>query len=148
MTSIIIWNWYLVLFSRDKKFFLSKDISFSSKSSAKFGKLSVGKHSKLKSDFSAIKLSLFSLFKSNLISELDIVAINLEDYEEYKLKPEKNLKLRVGLEREFKNINLLLFADYYKNNLIGFESITFNRRTESYFDKPYGELGLSLKVKF
>ena len=85
---------------------------------------------------------------SNLISELDIVAIDLKDYEEYQLKPETNLKLRVGLEREFKNINLLLFADYYKNNLIGFESITFNRRTESYFDKPYGELGLSLKVKF
>ena len=91
----------------------------------------------------------FDLNKNlNLISELDIVAIDLKDYEEFELKPETNLKLRVGLEREFKNMNLLLFADYYKNNLIGFESITFNRRTESYFDKPYGELGLSLKVKF
>lgn len=91
----------------------------------------------------------FNLNKNlNLISELDIVAIDLKDYEEYELKPKTNLKLRVGLEREFKYINLLLFADYYKNNLIGFESITFNRRTESYFDKPYGELGLSLKVKF
>ena len=91
----------------------------------------------------------FDLNKNlNLISELDIVAIDLKDYEESERKPKTNLKFRVGLEREFKYINLLLFADYYKNNLIGFESITFNRRTESYFDKPYGELGLSLKVKF
>ena len=91
----------------------------------------------------------FDLNKNlNLISELDIVAIDLKDYEESEIKPKTNLKFRVGLEREFKYINLLLFADYYKNNLIGFESITFNRRTESYFDKPYGELGLSLKVKF
>ena len=91
----------------------------------------------------------FDLNKNlNLISELDIVAIDLKDYEESEIKPKTNLKLRFGLEREFKYINVLLFADYYKNNLIGFESITFNRRTESYFDKPYGELGLSLKVKF
>ena len=91
----------------------------------------------------------FDLNKNlNLISELDIVAIDLKDYEESERKPKTNLKLRFGLEREFKYINVLLFADYYKNNLIGFESITFNRRTESYFDKPYGELGLSLKVKF
>ena len=91
----------------------------------------------------------FDLNKNlNLISELDIVAIDLKDYEENEIKPKTNFKFRVGLEREFKYINLLLFADYYKNNLIGFESITFNRRTEYYFDKPYGELGLSLKVKF
>ena len=59
----------LVLFNKDKNFDLSSETLFSLKSSAKFGKLSDGKQSKLKSEILVFRLSLFSLFNSKLTSE-------------------------------------------------------------------------------
>ena len=70
--------------------------------------------------------------------------LEFSDYREYKDTPEFNFRLRAGIEFYLGSINLLLYGDAYVNNLIGFESITFNQRTEHYFDKPYGELGLNL----
>jgi len=35
-----------------------------------------------------------------------------------------------------------------KNNLIGFEHITFNQRTEHYFDRTYGNLGAKVVFNF
>ena len=69
-------------------------------------------------------------------------------YREYKDTPEFNFRLRAGIEFYIGNINLLFYGDAYVNNLIGFEPITFNQRTEHYFDKPYGELGLKFVLKF
>ena len=65
----------MVLFNSDNNFDLSKIISFFSKSSEKFGKFSVGRQSKLKSELSVFKLNLFSFFKSKLISELDFLIV-------------------------------------------------------------------------
>ena len=59
-----------------------------------------------------------------------------------------NLKIRGGIEFYFENLSILFYGDAYLNNLIGFEPITFNQRTEHYFDKPYGELGLKFQFKF
>lgn len=59
-----------------------------------------------------------------------------------------NLRIRGGIEFYFKNLSILFYGDAYLNNLIGFEPITFNQRTEHYFDKPYGELGLKFQFKF
>ena len=58
-----------VLFKRDKSLFFLKVISLLAKSSEKDGKLSGGKHNKLKSEFSALRLILFSFFKLKTISE-------------------------------------------------------------------------------
>ena len=47
-----------------------------------------------------------------------------------------------------KNLEIKIFADYYHNNLIGFQQISFNQRTEQYFDDPFGEAELSINYKF
>ena len=61
---------------------------------------------------------------------------------------EYNFRLRAGIDFNAQNLSLLFYGDAYLNNLIGFEPITFNQRTEHYFDKPYGELGLKFQFKF
>ena len=52
-------------------------ISGSSSSTGSFGKLSVGRQRRLKSEFSLFKLSLFSVFKSNVSSELDEIFLRM-----------------------------------------------------------------------
>jgi hypothetical protein len=84
----------------------------------------------------------------NFIAEYDLVLLEFSDYREYKDTPEFNFRLRAGIEFYLGSMNLLLYGDAYVNNLIGFEPITFNQRTEHYFNKPYGELGLKFQFKF
>ena len=67
----------LVLFKRERSLDLLNDISLFSNSSEKFGKLSIGKHNKLKSELSVIKFNLFSLFKSKLMSEFPDIFLNI-----------------------------------------------------------------------
>jgi hypothetical protein len=92
------------------------------------------------------KFALISNF--NFIGEYDFVFLDFNNYFEYADTPTFNFKIRVGLEIDFKNVSIILFGDLYKNNLIGFEPITFNQRTEHYFNKAYGELGASIKINF
>ena len=89
-----------------------------------------------------------TIYNLNLFAEYDLTFLKFKDYLEYKKTPNHNFKLRLGVEYVHENFVLSFFGDLYKNNLIGFEPITFNQRTEHYFDKPYGELGLMLKVNF
>jgi hypothetical protein len=84
----------------------------------------------------------------SLISEYDFIILDFQDYIEYQDTPNYNFKYRFGIELLKNNLSLALFGDYYHNNLVGFEPVTFNKRTEHYFDKPYGELGLNLIFKF
>ena len=51
--------------------------SWLSNSSAKVGKLSVGKHNKLKSKLSLFKLNLFSVFSSNFKDEFDLIFLKI-----------------------------------------------------------------------
>ena len=95
-----------------------------------------------------LKQKFISIYNFNLIGEYDFVILNFENYQEYVDTPKFNLKIRAGLEIDLKNISLTLYGDLYKNNLIGFEPITFNQRSEHYFDKAYGELGLILNINF
>jgi hypothetical protein len=95
-----------------------------------------------------LKQKFISIYNFNLIGEYDFVILNFENYQEYADTPKFNLKIRAGLEIDLKNISLTLYGDLYKNNLIGFEPITFNQRSEHYFDKAYGELGLILNINF
>lgn len=95
-----------------------------------------------------IKQKFFSIYSFNLISEYDIVLIDFNNYIEYQDTPKYNLKYRFGVEFFKNNLTMLIFGDYYHNNLIGFEPITFNTRTEHYFDQPYGELGMNIVIKF
>jgi len=95
-----------------------------------------------------LKQKFISIYNFNLITEYDLVVLQFTDYREYKNTPEYNFRLRAGIEFYAQNLSLLLYGDAYLNNLIGFEPITFNQRTEDYFDKPYGELGLKFQFKF
>jgi hypothetical protein len=95
-----------------------------------------------------LKQKFISIYNFNLITETNLVLLQFSDYREYKNTPEYNFKLRAGIEFYTQNLSLLLYGDAYLNNLIGFEPITFNQRTEHYFDKPYGELGLKFQFKF
>ena len=95
-----------------------------------------------------LKQKFISIYNFNLIAEYDLVLLQFSDYREYKNTPEYNFRLRAGIEFYAQNLSLLFYGDAYLNNLIGFEPITFNQRTEHYFDKPYGELVLKFQFKF
>ena len=95
-----------------------------------------------------IKQKFLLIHRFNFIAKYDLVLLEFSDYREYKDTPEFNFRLRAGIEFYLGSMNLLLYGDAYVNNLIGFEPITFNQRTEHYFDKPYGELGLKFLFKF
>ena len=56
---------------------LFNEISEPSNSSANVGKLSVGKQSKLKSELSLFRLSLFSVFKSKFNSEFEDIFLRI-----------------------------------------------------------------------
>ena len=95
-----------------------------------------------------LKQKFISIYNFNLIVEYDLILLQFSDYREYKSTPEYNFRLRAGIEFYAQNLSLLFYGDAYLNNLIGFEPITFNQRTEHYFDKSYGELGLKFQFKF
>ena len=95
-----------------------------------------------------IKQKFIFIYNFNFIAQYDLVLLQFSDYREYKNTPEYNFRLRAGIEFYAQNLSLLFYGDAYLNNLIGFEPITFNQRTEHYFDKPYGELGLKFQFKF
>ena len=95
-----------------------------------------------------LKQKFISIYNFNLITEYDLVLLQFSDYREYKSTPEYNFRLRAGIEFYAQNLSLLFYGDAYLNNLIGFEPITFNQRTEHHFDKPYGELGFKFQFKF
>ena len=67
----------LVLFNNLRNLLLFNEISCPSNSSAKVGKLSVGRQSKLKSELSLLRLSLFSDFNSKFNSELDEIFLKI-----------------------------------------------------------------------
>ena len=96
----------------------------------------------------ALKQKFIFISNFNFIAEYDLVLLQFTNYKEYKNTPEYNFRLRAGIEFYAQNLSLLLYGDAYLNNLIGFEPITFNQRTEHYFDKPYGELGVKFQFKF
>jgi len=95
-----------------------------------------------------INQKFYSIYNFNLIAEYDLVFIEFSDYQQYKDTPKINLKFRAGIEFIAADLSMLFYGDAYVNNLIGFEPITFNQRTEHYFDQPYGELGIRLQYTF
>jgi hypothetical protein len=95
-----------------------------------------------------LKQKFITNYSFNLIAEYDLVFLNFSEYREYKNTQDINLRLRAGVEYYRENLSLLFYGDIYLHNLIGFEPIAFNQRTEHYFDQPYGELGLKLMVNF
>lgn len=97
--------------------------------------LNINKHFKLGSNFS-------------IEPSLHMKLLDLKNYDNVSSIPKNNIKFRLAFSFNFKKTKFSLFGDYYQNNLLGFENIAFNQRTESYFDRPYGELGLRINLSF
>lgn len=95
-----------------------------------------------------LKQKFISIYDLNLIAEYDLVLLEFSKYREYNETPKINFKFRAGIEYQLKNMSLLFYGDAYLNNLIGFEPITFNQRTEHHFDRSYGEIGINISLQF
>ena len=70
------------------------------------------------------------------------------NYKSVVFTPNYNVKVRAGLRYEANSVLVELYSNYYHHNLIGFEPITFNQRTEHYFDRPYGNVGVKMETRF
>jgi len=62
--------------------------------------------------------------------------------------PNNNLMIKLGIKYIYNNFELSLHGTIYKNNLLGFEQIVLNQRTEHYFDENFGLIGVDLKYTF
>ena len=83
-----------------------------------------------------------------IFADGDLIYLNYSDYSAVIAAPNYNLKLKVGLRLVTPSVVFELYCNYYHNNLIGFEPITFNQRTEHYFDRPYGNVGIKAEIRF
>ena len=79
---------------------------------------------------------------------LDLVFLDFKNYHPIRKSPRSNAKLNMGIRWQNEALSIDFFGNLYSHNLIGFEPITFNQRTEHYFDKNYGELGVKFKLSF
>ncbi|HIF60583.1 MAG TPA: hypothetical protein EYQ26_13995 [Rhodospirillales bacterium] len=76
------------------------------------------------------------------------VYLHHSNYKAVAFTPNYNVNVRVGLRYEADTALVELYGNYYHHNLIGFEPITFNQRTEHYFDRPYGNVGVKMGFRF
>lgn len=89
---------------------------------------------------------IYSNFEAYVIS--DFVFLNYSDYREVSSPPKYNIKLQAGLRYLTETYLFEFYGNYYHHNLIAFEPITFNQRTEHYFNQPYGDIGIKLEFRF
>lgn len=83
-----------------------------------------------------------------VFAEVTAVYLHHSNYKSVIFTPTYNVKVRAGLRYETDYALFELYANYYHHNLIGFEPITFNQRTEHYFDRPYGNVGVKMGFHF
>ncbi|MDA7857398.1 hypothetical protein N9B16_02890 [Gammaproteobacteria bacterium] len=80
---------------------------------------------------------------------VDVVLVDTEDYRFINEAPDYNFKFISGLKLNiYKHLTLSFSASIYKNNLFGYEDISFTQRSEHHFDKSFGSLNSSLKFTF
>lgn len=80
--------------------------------------------------------------------DLDMVLIKTDNYQEYKSTPTNNIKLKTGFLYQINDLNISIAGSLYKNNLFGFEDISFNQRSEHHFDSAFGSIDIALKYSF
>ena len=81
-------------------------------------------------------------------TDADFAYLNHSNYRAVESAPKYNLKIRAGLRYKSSPLLVELYVNYYHHNLIGFEPITFNQRTEHRFDEPYGNVGARVEFRF
>ena len=74
--------------------------------------------------------------------------LHYSNYQSVAAIPKYNIKVRAGLSVDFRPLMVEFYGNYYHHNLIGFEPISFNQRTEHHFKRAYGNVGLKVKFIF
>ena len=86
---------------------------------------------------------------SSYFYDLDFVYLNFDGYKAYQSVKNYNYKFTSGIKFYlYDNLSLSFSSSLYKHNLIGFEDITFNQRSEHHFDKEFGLLNIKLRYFF
>jgi hypothetical protein len=81
--------------------------------------------------------------------DLDLIYLKSKDYMVYKSIENNNMKLTTGLIFNIRNsLKFSLSGTFYKNNLFGFEDISFNQRSEHHFNRKFGSLDINLSYYF
>ena len=93
--------------------------------------------------------SYYNLFNSlYLLIEPSIIYVEQDGYSQIAEIPKYNLKFKAGIVYAIDEIQISLFGEYFKNNLYGFQHISFNQRSEHHFDSNFGSLGIELRYFF
>lgn len=80
---------------------------------------------------------------------IDFVLVESEDYSIYRSIPNNNIKIETGIVfSASESTSISVYGTLYKNNLFGYEDISFNQRSEHHFDKAFGSLNIKLKFLF
>ena len=96
----------------------------------------------LKKDFVITK-------NTKLFYDLDMRLIEMQDYVVFNTVPKNNISINLGFKYQLSNELLLsISASLYKNNLFGYEDITFTQRSEHHFNKMFGSINSTLKYSF
>jgi hypothetical protein len=91
----------------------------------------------------------YPIYKNiEFFTQADLVYLHYSNYQAVAAIPKYNIKVRAGFSIDFRPLMVEFYGNYYHHNLIGFEPITFNQRTEHYFDRPYGNVGVKMEVRF
>jgi hypothetical protein len=91
----------------------------------------------------------YPIYKNfKVFADTDIAYLYFSNYRAIKATPNYNFKLRAGIRYGTEKLLFEFYGNYYHRNLIGFEPITFNQRTEHHFDRPYGNLGVKMEIRF
>lgn len=81
--------------------------------------------------------------------DLDLISLNYNRYKTYQYVKNYNYRLTSGISFYLSDdFSLSLSGSIYKNNLVGFEDITFNQRSEHHFNKEFGLINIKLSYFF
>ncbi|MDA9174700.1 hypothetical protein N9O55_01300 [Gammaproteobacteria bacterium] len=80
--------------------------------------------------------------------EISALYIDHGDYESATSLPNSNFKLTSGIKLKYDAFDFAIYGNFFQNNLLGFEPIAVNQRTENYFTQNFGSLGFEIKYNF
>ena len=80
--------------------------------------------------------------------EISALYIDHGDYESATSLPNSNFKLTSGIKFKYDALDFAIYGNFFQNNLLGFEPIAVNQRTENYFTQNFGSIGFEIKYNF
>lgn len=83
-----------------------------------------------------------------LLIEPTLIFVHQDGYSQISEIPNYNVRLKTSIVYAKTNFQMSVYGSIYKNNLYGFENITFNQRSEHHFSSKYGNIGLEVKYLF